>query len=111
MLTRINQEVDDRVAKASRALRAVEGGSSRTGQGPRAVSAIQSGNRSRNAAKHAARKHAHACEYAKDAVAKFLDMVCVVLKVREDNGRKPMPTPTIGRSRRFGDVGRALFCG
>ena len=44
-------------------------------------------------AKHAASKHAHACEYARDAVAKFLDMVCVVLKVREDNGRKPMPYP------------------
>ena len=41
----------------------------------------------------AARKHVRAQGYAKDTADKFLDMVCVVLKIREDNGRRPMPFP------------------
>ena len=37
MLTRINQEVEDRVAKADEAFETLKRGSPRTGQGPRAV--------------------------------------------------------------------------
>ena len=45
----------------------------------------------------------------RDAVAKFLDMVCVVLKVREDNGRKPMPLPRLSDAEGGLCLGTALF--
>jgi hypothetical protein len=92
VMTRIEKEVDERVAKADEAFETLKSEARERAKDPERLAAIQS-IIDEERAKHAARKHAHACEYAKDAVDKFLDMVCVVLKVREDNGRKPMPYP------------------
>ena len=92
IMKRIEKEVDERVAKADEAFEVLKEEARERAKDPERLAAVQA-IIDEERAKHAASKHAHACEYARDAVAKFLDMVCVVLKVREDNGRKPMPYP------------------
>ena len=64
MLARIEKEVEDRVAKADEAFETLKSEARERAKDPERLAAIQS-IIDEERAKHAASKHAHACEYAR----------------------------------------------